>query len=211
MAHLAYGVGLMWLRRLDEAEHSILRSIELDPNLSEAYGALGNVSDFRGQHERAITLFERAMLLDPQWDLWIQACGRAQYALQRYANAEASFKRRLIRLPRSDVTRAYLASLYGNTGRHDEARKMWQELMQINPAYTVEHMRQILPYKDPVPMLVDVIRMRIEGRKIPRGELAGIATVRGELTIVSAYDAHRGKGHSVAPTATSESGSRIIV
>ena len=47
-------------------------------------------------------------------------------------------------------------------------------------------------------MLVDVIRLRIEGRKIPRGELAGVQAVRGELTIVSAYDAHRGKGQSVA-------------
>ena len=152
MGHLAYGVGLMWLRRLDEAERSVQRAIELDPNLAEGYGGLGNVVDFSGQHQRAIPLFERAMRLDPQFDIWIQAYGRALYALERYDDAEAAFKRRLIRMPRTDVTRAYLASLYGNTNRPDEARKMWRELMEINSTYTVEHMRRILPYKDPAPL-----------------------------------------------------------
>ena len=89
--------------RLDEAERSVQRSIELDPNLAEGYGGLGNVVDFAGQHQRALPLFERAMRLDPQFDIWIQAYGRAQYALERYDDAEATFKRRLIRMPRSDV------------------------------------------------------------------------------------------------------------
>lgn len=102
-----------------------------------------------GQHERAIKLFEQAMRLDPQFDLWIQACGRAQFALGRFDEAEALCKRRLIRMPHSDVSRAYLASLYGHAGRHDEARQMWQELMAINSKYSSEHMRQVMPYKNP--------------------------------------------------------------
>jgi hypothetical protein len=54
-------------------------------------------------------------------------------------------------MPASDVTRAYLASLYGHTGRHDEAHRLWGELMAINPRYTIEHSRRVLPYKDPAP------------------------------------------------------------
>ncbi|HSA71055.1 MAG TPA: adenylate/guanylate cyclase domain-containing protein [Burkholderiales bacterium] len=159
-SHFARAIALMWLRQLDDAERAAQRAIELDPNRAEAYGCRGNVLDFAGQHENAIRLFERALRLDPQFDLWIHACGRAQFALERFDEAEASFKRRLIRMPRSDVTRAYLAALYGHTGRHEEARQMWRELMAINPKYSLEHVRRVMPYKSPATLdrLVDGLR-----------------------------------------------------
>ena len=146
-SHLALAAALTWLGRQDDAERAARRAIELDPNLAQAHGVLGNILDFSGQHEKAIGLFEQAMRLDPQFDLWMQACGRAQFALERFGEAEASFKRRLIRMPHSDVTRAYLASLYGHTGRHEEARQMWRELMEINPKYSLELMRRVMPYR----------------------------------------------------------------
>ncbi len=148
----ALALTLTWLRKLAEAESAARRAIDLDPNLANAYGGLGNVLHFAGQHEQAIQSFERALRLDPQMNLWIHACGRAQFALKRYDEAEATFKRRLIHMPRSDVTRAYLASLFGHTGRHDDARQMWRELMEINPKYTLEHTLRILPYANPAPL-----------------------------------------------------------
>jgi adenylate cyclase len=150
--HNALALALTWLRKLDEAESAARRALDLDPNMAQGYGGLGNVLHFAGRHEQAIESFERALRLDPQMNVWIHACGRAQFALARYDEAEATFKRRLIHMPRSDVTRAYLASLYGHTGRHEEARKMWRELMEINPQYTLEHTLRILPYRDPAPL-----------------------------------------------------------
>ncbi|TMH02511.1 MAG: adenylate/guanylate cyclase domain-containing protein [Betaproteobacteria bacterium] len=152
VAHDAVAMMLMWLRRLDEAEAAARRAIELAPNSSQAHGALGNVLHFGGRHEQAIELLEQALRLDPQFNLWMHALGRAQFALGRYADAEASFKRRLIHMPSSDVTRAYLASLYGHTGHEDEARRLWSELMAINPQYTIEHTLRVLPYRDRAPL-----------------------------------------------------------
>ena len=146
------GVQLMWQRRLDDAETAVRRAIALDANLSEAHGGLGNVLHFAGAHEEAIASYERALRLDPIFDLWIHALGRAQFALGLHAAAEGSFKRRLIYLPNSDVTRAYLASLYGHTGRVEDARRLWDELMEINPTYRVEHTLRILPYKNRAPL-----------------------------------------------------------
>ncbi len=148
----ALAIGLIWSRRLDEAEPLSRRAIEIDPNLSEAHGSLGNALHFAGKHEEAIAAFEQALRLDPEFHVWIHAVGRAQFALGRYAEAEASFKRRLIHMPKSDVTRAYLASLYGHTGRIDEAKRLWRELMEINPKYTPELTLRILPYKDRAPL-----------------------------------------------------------
>ncbi len=94
-------------------------------------------------------MFEQALRLDPQYDLALQFLGRAQFGLRRYEAAEASFKRRLIHKPRSDMSRAFLASLYGHLGRLDEARQAWREVMEINPDYSAAHSRRVLPYRDP--------------------------------------------------------------
>ena len=150
-SHDALTLALMWMRRLDEAEAVAQRAGELDPNASQAYGALGSVLHFAGQQGRALEALEQALRLDPQFHVWMHALGRVQFTLERYADAEATFKRRLIHMPTSDITRAYLASLYGHTGRHDEARRLWEELMAINPRYTVEHSRRVLPYRDATP------------------------------------------------------------
>lgn len=152
VSHHALAVVLMWLRSLDEAESAARRAIELDPNSSQSHGTLGNVLHFTGRHEQALESLERALRLDPEFNLWMHALGRVLLALGRYNEAEATFKRRLIYMPASDVTRAYLASLYGHTDRQDEARRVWRELMAINPQYTIEHTLRVLPYRNPAPL-----------------------------------------------------------
>jgi adenylate cyclase len=157
------GIQLMWLRRLDDAEAAVRRAIALDANLSDAHGGLGNVLHFAGAHEQAIASYEWALRLDPNFDLWIHALGRAQFALGRHAEAEASFRRRLIHMPSSDVTRAYLASLYGHADRADDARRVWDELMTINPGYRVERTLRTLPYRDRAPLELFIAGLRKAG------------------------------------------------
>jgi adenylate cyclase len=148
-AHDAHAIALLWSRRLDEAERAARRMIELDPNYANGYVELGNVRHFMGEHESAAGLYTQANRLDPQFDLALHFLGRALLALKRFDEAEAAFRRRLTLVPRSDMTRLYLASLYGHTGRHVEARQMWRELLEIKPDFSVEHFRRILPYRDP--------------------------------------------------------------
>jgi adenylate cyclase len=152
MGYEALGVVLTWQRKLDEAEHALRRAIELDPNLAVAIGSLGNVLHFGGQHAPALDWFARALRLDPNMNLWIHAQGRTFFSLGRYVEAEACFKRRLIHLPDSDVSRAYLASLYGHTGRQDEARRVWAELKELHPEYEVSRTLRVLPYRDRAPL-----------------------------------------------------------
>ena len=42
-----------------------------------------------------------------------------------------------------------LAATYGQMGRLDEAREQWREVIRVNPAYSLEHGRKVLPYKNP--------------------------------------------------------------
>ena len=34
-------------------------------------------------------------------------------------------------------------------GLIEEAREAWRELMRVNPDYSLEHRRKVLPYKNP--------------------------------------------------------------
>jgi len=183
MAYMALGTILTWNKQLDAAEAAAQRATELDANFASAYGCQGTAVHFKGQYGRAIDLFEQAMRLDPEFDLWLQHCGRSQLALERYAQAETSFKRRLILMPRSDVTRVYLASLYGYTGRIEEARQLWSEALEINPSFSVEHLIRLMPYTDPAPVQRFVEGLRLAGVKIPLSiESVVAAAARNRLT-----------------------------
>ena len=75
--------------------------------------------------------------------------GRSLLALDRFDEAEIAFRKRLALSPHSDMSRFYLACLYSRTGRHDEARAMWSEMLAVNPKFSLEHFRRALPYRDP--------------------------------------------------------------
>ncbi len=148
-AHQALAMMKLLLREYEEAERAAERAIELDANFDGGYVTLGQIHDFTGRHESAIGLFEQAMRLDPEFHLTLHILGRAQMQAGRYDEAERNFLRRLERVPRTDMTRAYLASLYGITGRIEDARRVWKEMLEINPKFSSEHLRRVLPYKDP--------------------------------------------------------------
>ncbi len=139
----------IWLRNFDEAGPAAQRALKLNPNFAGGLAALGLVRDYLGRHEDAVNLFEHALKLDPQYGMALQYLGRSQFALEHWDEAERTFKRRLIYSPRSDMTRAFLASLYGHTGRVKDAHRLWQEIMEINPDFSVDHIQRILPYQDP--------------------------------------------------------------
>jgi adenylate cyclase len=74
---------------------------------------------------------------------------QAMFQLGRYEDAVASLKRRLVRNPGTDVSRVLLAASYGHLGRFAEARAAWQEVLRVNPDYSLEYRRKVLPYKNP--------------------------------------------------------------
>lgn len=63
--------------------------------------------------------------------------------------AIAVLKRRIFRNPDTDASRVLLAACYGQVGRLEEAREEWREALRVNPGYSIEHRRKVLPYKNP--------------------------------------------------------------
>jgi adenylate cyclase len=50
-------------------------------------------------------------------------------------------------VPRTDFTRAILASALGHLGEIDEARRIWRELKEINPKYSFSEHFARQPFK----------------------------------------------------------------
>ncbi|KWV53712.1 guanylyl cyclase [Rhizobium altiplani] len=149
-AHWALGVTNLYLRRLDVAIREAERVIALAPNLAEGHESLGNALHYAGRSDEALVCFERAVALNPYYpDIFLHFHAQAMFQLGRYEEAVAFLKRRLVRNPGTDISRVLLAASYGHLGRFAEAREEWDGVFRINPNYSLEHRRKVLPYKNP--------------------------------------------------------------
>jgi tetratricopeptide (TPR) repeat protein len=110
-----------------------------------AHSLLGLALHYAGKSERALDYFERAIALDPYTDNYLHHQAQAYFQLGRYEKAAELLKRRLTQNPHSDISRVLLAASYGHLGRAEEARTQWQEVFRVNPNYSLEHRRKVLP------------------------------------------------------------------
>jgi TolB-like protein/class 3 adenylate cyclase len=140
----------LWMRRHDAALRVADAWLASNPNDAEGLNALGMILHYVGRSGEALSCFERAMALNPLAPgMWLHFQGQAYYQLGRYEEGAAVLRRRIFRNPETDASRVLLAATYGQMGRLDEAREQWREALRVNPDYSLEHRRKVLPYKNP--------------------------------------------------------------
>ena len=140
----------LWDRRHDDALREVERAIALDPNHAGGYFELAYVLHYAGRSEEALGYLDRGRALDPYYtDLNLHLQAQALFQLGRYAEAVAVLKRRILRKPDTDASRVLLAASYGQMGQIAEAQEVWREALRVNPTYSVEQRRRVLPYKNP--------------------------------------------------------------
>ncbi len=145
----ALGSIYLWKRRHEEAETELAKAISLDPNFAWGHLLLGLVRHYAGKSDQAIECFNRAIALDPYADFYLHYQAQAYFQLGMYEKASEILKRRITRNPDTDISRVLLAACLGHLGRPEEARAEWREVFRVNPSYSLEHRRQVLPYKNP--------------------------------------------------------------
>jgi adenylate cyclase len=105
-------------------------------------------STYSGEPIEAIPLLERAMRLDPaHTELYLHFLGMAYQLAGKYETAVTLFRERIVLVPSTDFSRAPLASALGHLGEVDEARRIWRELMEINPKYSFSEHFGRLPFQ----------------------------------------------------------------
>ncbi|WOS66009.1 adenylate/guanylate cyclase domain-containing protein [Sinorhizobium fredii] len=149
-AHWALSIVELYSRRHDVAISEAQRAIVLNPNFAEGHVSLGEALIYSARANEALKHFDRAKVLNPYFpDVLLHFQALASFHLGRYEQAVGLLKERLTRNPVTDVSRALLAASYGHLGRFDEARAAWQEVFRVNPDYSLEYRRKVLPYKNP--------------------------------------------------------------
>ena len=149
-AHAAFGSASLWRGRHDQAIVEHEKAIVLDANYAPGHMGLARVLHYAGRSKEAIQSIKQAMRLDPYYPgYYLHVRAQAQYQLGRYEEAIESLTRRITRDPKTDISRVLLAASYGHLNRIAEARSEWAQALRVNPKYSLNYRKKILPYKDP--------------------------------------------------------------
>jgi adenylate cyclase len=141
LARCVSAMSASFAKDLDRAKSEIDLALSLNPNLALAHNLSGTNRIYAGQPLEAIPKIEYAMRLDPALSpQFLHFLGMAYLLAGKYETAAALLRQRIVLAPRTDFSRALLASALGHLGEFEEARRVWGELREINPSYTfVEH------------------------------------------------------------------------
>jgi adenylate cyclase len=149
LAHAVAAVTATFRRDIDRAQSEIDIALSLNPNMAMAYNIQGGIRIYLGRPEEAIPLIERAMRLDPATNQqFLHFLGMANLLAGKYETAAAALRERIRLVPDTDFSRSLLASALGYLGQVDEARRVWQELKEINPKYSFQEHLSRLPFKN---------------------------------------------------------------
>jgi TolB-like protein len=127
-------------RDFDRFRRETETAIALNPNYPGVHHLRGMLCLSSGDPLGAVPYFERVMRLDPSLSttmLYLQLLGVSYFYAGRYETAVALFRERILLMPDTDWSRAYLASALGHLGRPEEAQLVWKELMALNPNYAL--------------------------------------------------------------------------
>jgi adenylate cyclase len=126
------------------------KAAEMAPNdFNVIAGLATRLKDFGGEQE-AVVLFERAMRLSPKHPWYVQyGYALSLHLLGRKEEAVASFKKTIELNPNHVLPRAFLAAVYVDLGRMDEARAQADEVMRLNPGFNASRLMQSHSLHDP--------------------------------------------------------------
>ena len=147
--HYVASVFWLWKRDLDRSAAEADAALNLNPSYALAHNSRGIVNIYGGQPLAAVPHIEQAIRLDPaSKQPYIHFLGSAYLVAGKFEVASALFKERIRLSPKTDLSRAFLAVALGHLGEAEEARRVWRELMEINPKYSfAEHVGR-LPFRD---------------------------------------------------------------
>ena len=137
-------------RDYDKAIAEAERAVTLDPGGSMANMHYAMSLNYAGRSEEAIPLFEKAIRLDPVGTTSIYLhYGGALRITGRFEEAVSAYKKSIQREPKNIFAHVGLAGTYSMMGRDKEARAEAEEVLRLNPNFSLGSYSKILAmFKD---------------------------------------------------------------
>lgn len=122
------------LDRIEEAESDLRNVLASEPGNAAALNALGyTLADRTDRLEEAERLIRQAYQLEPEDPAIIDSMGWVAYRLGRLDEAERYLRQALMRERNAEIA-AHLGEVIHAQGRVQEARRVWNEALRIDPA-----------------------------------------------------------------------------
>ncbi len=142
LAHAALGWVHMFNTEPDRSIKELNRALELNPNLSIAYGHLSNALAFLGRPDEALVAAERANRgspRDPERYIWYIAIMNAHFAAEQYEECVEAGEKAVLLQPNFYGGYVILAAALPYLGRIDEAKKAVQKVRKLMPRLTLKN------------------------------------------------------------------------
>ena len=149
LTHSLLGWIYLFKRQHEEAIKAGERAIELNPNGAEAHALLAFILIFSDKIELAIKLLERAFRLNPiPRSNYYDFLAWAYFNIGQYEKAIEVCEKAISGNPDYMPVYLQLAASYSSLYRPEEARKAIEEVLRINPGFSLEYYANTLPFKN---------------------------------------------------------------
>jgi adenylate cyclase len=125
------------------------KAVALDPNSDTALNYLGLALRFGGRLNEAIPVIKKAIRLNPfAPSAYLYNLGLCYVLTGQFEEAIAECKKATICEPDNLLAQVALTTVYGLSGRYEEARATASEVLRIDPKFSLENYSKTLPYKN---------------------------------------------------------------
>jgi adenylate cyclase len=148
-AHGFLGFLYTTLRQYDKGIAEGERAVALDPNGCQSHYYLGFALSYAGRFEEAVQVLEKSIRLNPfPPGFYLRGACMAYIGAGRYEEAIAVAKKAVTLASDDFLAHSVLAAAYSLAGREEEARSAAEEVLRINPKYSLNYIEKQLPFKN---------------------------------------------------------------
>jgi len=117
------------------AEHGVA----LNPNSADAHMHLGHALRFAGRYEESIPEYKTAIRLNPvPPNNYLFGIASSYGSIGQYDEAITWGKKAVLQNPNDFIAQTILTEIYSLSGRYEEARTQFAEVLRIQPKFTLE-------------------------------------------------------------------------
>jgi len=148
-AHGLLGSIYVITKQYEKGMPELEKAVDLDPNGADAHAHLAMGLLFMDKSEEGILISKKAIRLNPIAPSWYLHNLAAIYRnIRNYKEALVWAEKAVKQEPENNLSRLVLCSIYSITGRMEEARFEANEVMKLNPKFSLKRYEMTLPSKN---------------------------------------------------------------
>ena len=148
-AHSTLGFLYSMTGHYDKGMAEAEKAVALNPNSADAHMRLGKILSFAGRWEESIPPYKKAIRLDPippSQYLW--SLGLSYGYMGKYEEAIEWCEKAVRQEPDDLLAHIMMTAVYSWSGQDEEARAQADEVLRIQPKFSVKRWRKRLKYKN---------------------------------------------------------------